>query len=127
MVLNDDCHRDSLSREIRLEGTVVLLYHNIIEDTNAPLPNDLQPEVLQSISDMTFLGGVNEEMTGIWSRPPKIKLFKLYDKVSNLLDASWMMPDYRDKYIDYSRKVLADVEENYGDLNITKIAHTIVK
>ncbi len=116
----------SLSREIRIEGTIVLLYHDVSEDTNASLPNDLSPEIIQSISDMTFMGGMKEEMVEIWSKSQKIRLFKLYDKVSNLLDASWMPPDYLPKYVGHTKRLLDDVEKHYGSLNIVKIAHSIV-
>lgn len=59
-------------------------------------------------------------------KDPRIRLFKLYDKVSNLLDASWMSPELHRKYTGYTQKLLADVEKNYGHLNIVKIAHAIL-
>ncbi len=116
----------SLPKELRLEGAVVLLYHDIIEDTNAMIPNNLLPNIFQGVVDMTFTGGMRQEMIEIWGKEQKIRLYKLYDKVSNLLDAMWMSPEYRQKYTEYTRKLLADVEEHFGSLNIVKIAHPIL-
>lgn len=117
----------SLPRELRLEGAIVLLYHDVIEDTNATLPDSLLPNIRQGIADMTFTGGMKQEMSEIWSKEPKVRLYKLYDKVSNLLDATWMSQDYRQEYGEYTRKLLADVEDHFGSLNIVKIAHSILE
>lgn len=115
----------ALLRETRIEGTITLLYHDVLEDTNATLPEGLPQEIIESIYDMTFPGGMREEMIKIWEKPAKIRLFKLYDKVSNILDASWMEPGYLEVYKNYTRKLLADVEGNYGNLNIVILAHAL--
>lgn len=116
----------NLPKNLREGGALVLFYHDVLEDTNAPLPNDLTPAVKQEIYDMTFPGGIEQEMREIWNKGNIIRLYKLYDKVSNLLDASWMPPELHNKYIDYTRKLLHDVEQNFGSLNIVKIAHAII-
>lgn len=116
-----------LSWELRTEGSYVLLYHDLPEDTNAPLPDNLSPEAYQSIQDMTFPGGMREEMQTIWDKSPKIRLFKLYDKVSNLLTATWMTPEKLKEYINYTEKLLRDVEQRFGPLNIVIIARAVIQ
>ena len=75
---------------------------------------------------MTF-DGIDEEMKLVWEKPKEVLLFKLYDKVSNLLDASWMASGQRITYIKYTKRLLRRVQRDFGDLNITKVAKQIVK
>lgn len=110
----------------RTEGVLVLLYHDVLEDSTMQLPADIPLHVVQSIQDMTFHEGIRQEMEEIWKKDPFIRLLKLYDKVSNLLDASWMDADLYERYSRYTQKLLIDVEKNYGQLNIVKIAHAII-
>ena len=69
------------------------------------------------------------EMKRVWVRPEVIRLFKLYDKVSNLLDGRpWMDKregGYREKYERYTLELADDVERNFGSLNICRIARAI--
>jgi hypothetical protein len=116
----------SLSPKTRIDGFYTLLYHDIIEDTTKKLPLDTNPRIKKLVSDMTFYGGNNEEMLSIWSKPKEVRLFKLYDKVSNLLDGSWMSDEKRKVYEDYTAKLCKDVESNYGTLNITVMASAII-
>jgi len=69
---------------------------------------------------------MTQEMVEVWNREPKIRLFKLYDKISNLLDSSWMTPEIIEIYTSYTKKLLEDVEQNFGQLNITRIARAIL-
>jgi len=46
---------------------------------------------------MTFEGGSEQEIVEIWDKPTEIRLYKLYDKVSNLLDGAWMKDEKRKK------------------------------
>ena len=114
----------TLDERTREEGVQALLYHDILEDTIAELPEELPERVKQLVQDMTFESS-QEEIKEIWSKPKEILLYKLYDKVSNLLDGSWMDEEKRAKYTQYTRFLCARVEEEYGALNITKIARAI--
>lgn len=116
----------ALPEDVRQEGAVALLYHDILEDTNAELPQGLSPHIREFIHDMTFQGGMTQEMEEIWKKDPKVRLFKLFDKISNLLDGTWMSSELREKYIAHTKRLLQDVEQNFGDLNIVKIAHSII-
>lgn len=115
----------SLPKQIRDEGAIILLYHDILEDTKLNLPDNLTPNVVDGIIQMTFTG-MTQEMVEVWNREPKIRLYKLYDKISNLLDFSWMTPEIIEIYTSYTKRLLEDVEQNYGQLNITRIARAIL-
>lgn len=117
---------NSIDRE---KCALALLFHDAKEDTTLKLPKWLSFDVAEIIESMTFTGeaGSTEiEKKEIWNRPSEIRLLKLYDKVSNLLDASWM-PDekWNNQYVPYVLKLAEDVEKNYGSLNIIKIASAI--
>ncbi|MBU1643927.1 MAG: hypothetical protein KKA62_04410 [Nanoarchaeota archaeon] len=116
----------SLPEEIREDGVQVLLYHDVLEDTHRNLPDWLSYRVKTLIGEMTFQGGSSQEMQEIWEKSPEVRLYKLYDKVSNLLDNSWMNYEKRRTYSDYTKRLCQDVEQNYGELNITKIARGVV-
>ena len=105
----------------------MLLYHDLLEDTNTALPNWLEENVKQDVKDMTFESS-EREMREIWNKHSRTKLFKLYDKTHNLLDGSWMDVEKRKKYREYLEKLCTEVERYYGkNLNITKIARGITQ
>ncbi len=62
----------------------------------------------------------------IWAKSPEVRLLKLYDKTSNLMEGIWMNREKRERYAAYSLNLCDDVEKNYGELNITKIARAII-
>ncbi len=116
----------TLDKTVRDEGVLTLLYHDVLEDTTRKLPDWLSTRVQNLIGDMTFYGGSSQEMQEIWEKPKEVRLYKLFDKVSNLLDGSWMSEEKRRSYNDYTQRLCQDVERNYGKLNITKLAREIV-
>jgi (p)ppGpp synthase/HD superfamily hydrolase len=109
---------------VRNNGGAALLYHDVLEDTTEALPGWLEEEVAVLVRDMTFEGGFAQEQNDIWEKPPIIRLLKLYDKVNNLLDGSWMSEEKRERYIEFTRALAHDVAENYGKLSIVKLAST---
>jgi len=54
-----------------------------------------------------------------------VKLLKLYDKVSIVLDAVWMKDEKWNNLVDYTLNLRQFVLEAYGDLNIVKIAGAV--
>lgn len=114
----------TLPEELRATGAQALLLHDILEDTTAGLPEGISAEVAKLVEGMTFASS-DEEMELIWTRSQEIKLLKLYDKVSNLLDASWMSEEKRERYAAYLVRLCDDVEPRYGQLNIIRIARAI--
>lgn len=115
-----------LPPEVRARGFLILLFHDILEDTYGELPNDLSHEVKEGVRRMTFYENKIEHAR-IWSLPPEIRLFKLYDKTCNLLDAIETNPEKIKKNNELVSELIADVEKNYGTLNITKIARSLVQ
>ncbi|MDP3882028.1 MAG: hypothetical protein Q8Q31_04100 [Nanoarchaeota archaeon] len=115
-----------LDEKTRVEGYYTLLYHDLLEDTTQSLPASLEKRIEELVKDMTFLGGSEQEMNEIWSKLEEIRLYKLYDKVSNLLDGTWMSGEKRRAYGEYVSRLCLDVEQNYGALNITLMARAII-
>jgi hypothetical protein len=113
-----------LPADIRFKGYQVLLWHDTLEDTNLPLPENADEEVAQLVLEMTFLG-FKDELEKIWTCRDIVKLLKLYDKVSILLDAVWMKTEKWNHLVDYTDRLRQFVLETYGDLNIVKIAGAV--
>lgn len=114
----------TLSESLRLSGCQALMWHDVLEDTHAELPIDASREVCQLIQDMSF-ANFADERAGIWHRSKEVRLLKLYDKTSNLLDASHYTVEKWNTYVDFTRSLITDVENNYGQLNIIKIAKSV--
>jgi (p)ppGpp synthase/HD superfamily hydrolase len=115
----------SLPEEIRVRGSQALLYHDVLEDTTATLPDWLSDEVRTLVSNLTFESS-EDEWEKLWQRSEQVRLLKLYDKVSNMMDSSWMKPERRNKHLAHLRKLCENVEQNYGNLNITRLARTFL-
>jgi len=119
-------HETTLPEELRQRGAEALLYHDIPEDTTQTMFLEHTPsDVLRLVEDMTFAGGSAEEMERVWERSAEVRLLKLFDKVSNLLDGAWMDAEKRAKYQQYTRRLTDDVALNYGELNIVRIARAL--
>ena len=126
MVCHDYFNRDKAIRRYspqRLQG-FVLFWHDITEDTTLSLPEDTPSDIVRLVEEMTFKT-FSAELEEVWQRDPQIRLFKLYDKVSNLLDAGWMNVEKWNRYVKFTSELSKDVETNYGYLNIVKIAGAI--
>lgn len=114
----------ALSEDFRWAGAHALLLHDVLEDTEALLPDRTPSEVVELVREMTF-ASFEVEVRDIWSMSLQTRLLKIYDKVSNLLDGAWMQPEKRQRYIDYVLQLCNNVEPHFGPLNIIKIARAI--
>jgi hypothetical protein len=114
----------TLPNELRYMGYQVLLWHDILEDTDLPLPSSTNQEVRNLIEEMTFNSFCEEKLL-LWNRSKEAKLLKLYDKVSNLLDGVWMSDELWKDYLIHTLKLIEFVSQEYGELNIIKIARAI--
>jgi hypothetical protein len=117
-------HETSLSYEARKRGALALQLHDVLEDTTAGLPDGTPEEVEELVNEMTF-DSYGAELDSFWKISKEAQLLKLYDKVSNLMDGSWMSPEKRTIYVCYTRLLAQKARENYGELNIVKIAEAI--
>jgi len=114
----------SVPEEIKFQGSQALLYHDVLEDTEAGLPEWLSEEVKFLISKMTFSSS-EDEWKNLWEKNKEVRLLKLYDKVSNILDGVWMKPYRKEQHLEHLERLCKDVEANYGGLNIVKLAKTL--
>ena len=115
----------SLPEDLRVRGAQALLLHDVLEDTTAGLPEGLDPEVATLVEGMTFASS-EEEMELVWSRSGEVKLLKLYDKTSNMLDANWMSAEKRTRYGQYLLHLCDAVEPIYGPINIIRLAKAVI-
>lgn len=115
-----------LPEKIRYDGYLALLWHDILEDTNMSLPENTRKDVQNLVQDMTFKN-FNDELERIESCSETIKLLKLYDKVSILLDAIWMSDSKWNQLVEYTLELCDFVFRKYGELNIVKIAYAVCK
>ncbi|MCP5016331.1 MAG: hypothetical protein GY938_13825 [Ketobacter sp.] len=121
MTILTECN---LPEEVRLSGYKALIWHDVLEDTKLTPPKETSSEVLHFINEMTFTS-FSSEQEEVWGKAPVVRLFKLYDKVSNLLDGDWMKTEKWNSYVDFTRKLISDVELNYGPLNIVIIGKAV--
>lgn len=91
----------NLDESLRNKGGLILLYHDLLEDTTLPLPDWLPNDIIRGINDMTF-ESFTKETKLIFRKNKEIRLFKLYDKVNNLMDSSWMSIEKKLAYNRYT-------------------------
>lgn len=115
-----------LPEDIRKNGAQALLFHDILEDTNADLPKDVSKKVRSLVQELTFQSS-DEATEKIWERSDEAKLLKLYDKVSNLLDGSWMTQKKIRAATAHIEKLADVVKKRFGMLNIITIAEAVCK
>ncbi len=114
----------TLDEDTRRTGSLALLWHDILEDTNLTLPENAPGKVRALVEELTFQS-FEQEMQTIWNRSDTAKLLKLYDKTSNLLDGTWMDPSKWNAYVEYTLKLADFAAKEYGELNIVRLARVI--
>lgn len=114
----------ALPESIRYPGALALLWHDTLEDTQLPLPDNTAPLVRDLVHEMTF-ASLDEEFELLWSRSDTTKLLKLYDKVSQFLDGIWIKDVRWNQLVQHTRRLERFAADHYGDLNIVKLARTL--
>lgn len=122
-----------LPQDLREKYALVLLFHDVVEDTNSPLPKDLPPEVKGLIAKMTVpklpeynYSGWDKEKTYILQEPVEIQLLKLYDKTASLYDLA-VRRDRYPKWMNIVTKLATNVTKKYGPLHIVTLARSLVR
>lgn len=115
----------NLPEEIRINGSQALLYHDILEDTEAELPEWLSQDVKSMVQDLTFTSS-EDEWLHLWERDKVTRLLKLYDKTNNIIDGIWMEPERKQQHLTHLRRLCKDVRNNYGELTITRFARILL-
>lgn len=114
----------TLDEALRLSGYQALMWHDVLEDTHAELPANVSDTVRELIQEMSFESfAVEKEL--VWQRSKIVRLLKLYDKTSNLLDGSHFSSEKWNAYVQFTQSLITDVDSNFGLLNIVKIARSI--
>lgn len=113
-----------LPESIRIPGAEALLFHDVLEDTSAELPQDLSEEVRSMVEDMTF-DNFEDEVRETLMKPAKLQLLKLYDKTATLYDGA-LRPHRYSEWINFTKKLIQNVEKEYGELNIVVLAKGLV-
>lgn len=115
----------TLSYETRQQGALALLLHDVLEDTTQPVPTHLVgPDVEALVNDLTSFVEFAEKKRNLWTKTPLVRLLKLYDQTSNLLDGAWMPVEKRRAIAEFVAQLADDAEQNFGPLNIIRIART---
>lgn len=120
-------HEPALPEKLRRDGAQALALHDVLEDTTLELPRDLSPRVRRLVELMTFPGGTAQEVVEVWSRPPEVRLLKLYDKTCNMMDDRFLPAAKRRTSRAYVRKLAADVDARYPGTNIVKLARALAR
>src|SRR3989344_6802296 len=119
-------HETKLPEQMRRDGSLALLYHDVLEDTTAPLPDWLSQDVKGLVQALTFESS-EDEWENIWSRGELPILLKLYDKTGLFLDGTWIAPKRREQHLAHLRKLCEYVERKHGELNITLFARVFLQ
>lgn len=113
-----------LPETTRRVGSIVLLWHDLLEDTTADLLETTPQQVRQLVQEMTF-DSFDHEMRDLWQRSDLTKLFKLYDKTSQFFDAVWLRDARYAQLLNHTQQLITFVQQSYGELNIVKIAQAL--
>ena len=113
-----------LPDEIRNDGALALLFHDILEDTTVGMPVDLSEGVKTLIQDLTY-DNFQEEVIRTLEKPPLIQLLRLYDKTATLYDGD-LNPKRYPEWIGFIEKLIVTVEKEYGELNIILLAKVLI-
>jgi len=111
--------------EERELGYQVLLLHDILEDTSLEIPDYVDPKVLEYVKEMTH--NTWKEEQDIDSKSPFIKLLKLCDKIASMYDETVRNePVRRKEWKALTQKLLDDVKNHYGKINLVILAKAIL-
>jgi len=124
-----------LPASIREPGAYALLYHDALEDTSLPLPENTPREVRKLVDEMTYVIRDNRgwetdwqyEKTAVLKRPPLTQLLKLYDKVATLYDGCTPKGKKLQEWVGLTKKLTSTVEKEYGELNIVLLSRALTE
>jgi len=119
-------HETTLPEELRWNGALALLYHDVPEDTTAELPPTTLPRVRELVAGLTFTN-TEEKHDEIWKRGKEIVLLEAYDAVANLMDIKGLSEEKQDKHIDFVAVLLDYITRDWGNkLNIIQIGNGLI-
>ncbi len=117
-------------------GAKALILHDVLEDTSLKLPDWVEPEVADTVKELTFESW-EESMKEYPKKTSFIKLLLLYDKLSSMYERHIAVSSRysseeerkrkRKMWKELTEKVIKEVEENYGNIRIVQIGKAIVE
>ena len=120
-ILNDQ----RIPFEERYLGFQILLLHDVLEDTDLPLPDFIEPEVIEGVKQMTH--DTWEEEQEIGHKSKLIKLLKLADKIASMYDETVKQEEVkRREWKALTAKLLTAVEADYGNIRLVSMAKGIL-
>lgn len=119
--------------ELRYKVALVLLFHDLFEDSTKGLPDDLpsewRDEITRSVQEITFEKGLVQEAVELWEKEPLTILAKLFDKYHSFAeDAPWLIhnrPKEGRLLLDHLRRVATRVQRHFGPLHIIAAVQAI--
>jgi len=111
-------------------GFKILILHDVLEDTSLKLPAWIEGEVKKGVLEMTYLekGNLKNKINWVWKKNSFYKMLILYDVFWTLYEKHVDGPLERQKMWQKSILILAkEVERDYGETQIIKIAKSIAK
>ncbi|MFH0952458.1 MAG: hypothetical protein V1838_04730 [Patescibacteria group bacterium] len=122
-------HDIKLPYELRKLGFRVLMRHDIKEDTGYPLSEaNTDPPALRYVDMMTH-NTWQEEMDSTPGKPIEVKLFKLIDKISTIMDYDMVTGQGEEKarqWLSYAKQLLKEVQAYYGECDTVVIARAVI-
>lgn len=122
----------NLPEKIRTQGAIVLLFHDVLEDTTVNLPKDLEPSTRKLIIAMTIskeekygFSSFEKERVVLPRASSQIQLLKLYDKVATLYDGALPKERYA-AWCDLTEKLAFTVEKKYRKLRVVLLAKSLI-
>jgi len=107
-------------------GYQILLLHDVLEDTSLDMPNYVDSKVVKGVKEMTHSSW--EEEQNISKKSNFIKLLKLCDKIASMYDETVKRgPKRRREWKILTQKLLKDVENHYGNIQLVILAKAILK
>lgn len=122
MMLMADTAVPQKEREI---GSKALLLHDVLEDTDLPLPEWVEPEVKDLVEQMTFKNWA-ETKAVVPTLPVSTKLLILYDKLMTLYEGHIRKERFED-WKSFCQYLLDEVEKQYGNIRIVHVGKAIIE
>jgi len=114
-----------IPREERERGAKALILHDILEDTDLPLPEWVPKDVADLVKEMTFENS-EHALREAASKPIHVKLLLLVDGLSSMYEEH-VSPQRRARWKAAVMQATEEVEEHYGNIRIVQVAKSIAE
>lgn len=106
-------------------GFKALILHDVLEDTDLPLPNWVELKVKNIVKELTF-ESPNQALREAESKSIFIKLLLLVDGLSSMYEEH-VAPQRKKIWKKAMKKLLKDVKAKYGNIRIVQVAEVVIK